>query len=130
VFYIDVAKVDRDVAHVAMPIHICFKCTFQMFHLYQVYVASVSSEYCKSRSGCCIYMHVASVCFKCFRCFIRMLQVFRQYVAYVCNDFQVFSRCFASFSNVRYKCFSFFEHMLQVLYLGAVKVDLVLHILQ
>ena len=35
VFYIDVAKVDwdvvkvdRDVAHVAMAIHVCFKCMF------------------------------------------------------------------------------------------------------
>ena len=28
VFYIDVAKVDRDVAHVPMAIHVCFKCMF------------------------------------------------------------------------------------------------------
>jgi predicted amino acid racemase len=41
VFYIDVAKVERNVrkldqnvAHVAMAIYICFKCMFQMFHLY------------------------------------------------------------------------------------------------
>ena len=39
--YIDVAKVDRDVAHVGMAIHVCFKCMFQMFHLVQTYVASV-----------------------------------------------------------------------------------------
>jgi hypothetical protein len=42
-FYIDVvkvglnvAKVDQDVAHVAMTIHVCFKCfrcIFQVFHL-------------------------------------------------------------------------------------------------
>jgi hypothetical protein len=37
----DVAKVDRNVAHVAMAMHVCFKCMFQMFHLYQTYVASV-----------------------------------------------------------------------------------------
>jgi hypothetical protein len=37
----DVAKVDRDVAHVAMAMHICFECMFQMFHLYQTYIASV-----------------------------------------------------------------------------------------
>ena len=48
VFYIVVAKVDRDVAkvdqgvaHVAMAIHICFKCMFQMFYLYQTYVAGI-----------------------------------------------------------------------------------------
>ena len=39
--YIDVAKVDRDVAHVVMAIHICFKCMFQKFYLFQTYVASV-----------------------------------------------------------------------------------------
>ena len=38
-FCIGVAKVERYVAHVAMAMHICFKCMFQMFHLYQTYVA-------------------------------------------------------------------------------------------
>ena len=28
VFYIDVAKEDRDAAYVAMTIHVCFKCMF------------------------------------------------------------------------------------------------------
>jgi hypothetical protein len=56
VFYIDVVKADRDVAHVAMVIHVCFKCRFQMFHLFQTYVESVSSGCCKNRFGCCIYM--------------------------------------------------------------------------
>ena len=37
----DVAKVDRGVAHVAMVIHVCFKCIFEMFHLYQTYAASI-----------------------------------------------------------------------------------------
>jgi hypothetical protein len=83
VFYIDVAQVDWDVAHVAMTIHVCFKCMFQMYHLFQTYVVSVLSECCKSISGCYIYMHVASVSFKCFKCFIRILQVFHLDVAYV-----------------------------------------------
>jgi hypothetical protein len=30
----DVIKVDRDVAHVAIAMHVCLKCTFQMFHMY------------------------------------------------------------------------------------------------
>ena len=58
VFYIvvakvdrDVAKVDRDVAYVAIAIHVCFKCTF---YLFQMHVASVLSRYCKSISKCCI----------------------------------------------------------------------------
>ena len=37
----NVVKVDRDVSHVAMAMHVCFKCMFQMFHVYQTYVASV-----------------------------------------------------------------------------------------
>jgi hypothetical protein len=40
-FYINIAKVDWNVAYVAMAIHICFKCTFLIFYLYQTYVASV-----------------------------------------------------------------------------------------
>jgi hypothetical protein len=55
VFFIDVVKIDRvvakvdhDVAYVAMAIHVCFKYT---------YVASVLSRCCKSRSGCCIYIY-------------------------------------------------------------------------
>ena len=32
--HIDVAKVDQDTAHVVMPIHVCFKCISQMFHLF------------------------------------------------------------------------------------------------
>ena len=34
VFYIDIAKVDRDVAYVAMVIHVCYKRLFQKFHLF------------------------------------------------------------------------------------------------
>ena len=33
VLYIDVVKVDRDVAHAVMAIHVYFKCIFQMFQL-------------------------------------------------------------------------------------------------
>jgi hypothetical protein len=43
VLYIDVAKVDRDVTHVVMAIHVCSKCMFQIFHLFQTNVASVLS---------------------------------------------------------------------------------------
>jgi hypothetical protein len=42
VFHMDVAKRDRDVAYVAMVVHVCCKRPFQMFHLpFQTYVASV-----------------------------------------------------------------------------------------
>jgi hypothetical protein len=73
--YIDIAKVDRNVAHVGIAIHVCFKCMFQTFHLVQTYDANVLS-------GCYIYMHVFSErTYTCmlqahissvFRCFIRM----------------------------------------------------------
>ena len=70
-FRMDVAKVDRDVAYVAMVVHVCCTCLFPMFHQFlQTYVASV---------------------------FIWMLHIFHIYVAmfylnvaYVCNGFQVF----------------------------------------
>jgi hypothetical protein len=42
-FRIGVAKVDQDVAHVAMAIHVCLRCMFQMFQLYQT---------------CCKYFHL------------------------------------------------------------------------
>ena len=34
VFYLAVAKVDLDVAYVAMAIHACFKSMFQVFHIF------------------------------------------------------------------------------------------------
>jgi hypothetical protein len=60
-FHTDVAKVDRDVAYVAIVIQVCCKHLSPMFHLFfQMYVASM---------------------------FISMLQVFYLDVAYVCNGF-------------------------------------------
>jgi hypothetical protein len=50
VFHLDIAKVDLDVAYVVMTIHACFKRMFQVFHLFQMYVANVSSGCFKSRS--------------------------------------------------------------------------------
>jgi hypothetical protein len=54
IFYNDVAKVDRDVAHVSMgdtrsvysKCFICFRRMLQVFYL----------DVAKLRSGCCIYM--------------------------------------------------------------------------
>jgi hypothetical protein len=40
-----VHKVDRDVAQVAITIHVRFKCVFQMFYVLHTYVASVSCGY-------------------------------------------------------------------------------------
>jgi hypothetical protein len=111
-FNIDVAKVDRNVAQVAMAIHVCSKCficfrrilqvfylgvakidldvayTSKRFRCFHTYVVSVSSRYC-------IYLHWLHTCF------------------------YVFSGVFVSVSNICCKCFSYFERMLQVFYLGS-----------
>jgi hypothetical protein len=41
VFHTDVAKVDWDVAHVAMIVHVCCKLMFSMFYFFLTYVASM-----------------------------------------------------------------------------------------
>jgi hypothetical protein len=51
IFNLDVAKVDLDVAYVAMTVHACFKRMFQVFHLFQTSVANVSSRCFKTRFG-------------------------------------------------------------------------------
>jgi hypothetical protein len=85
VFHIDIAKVDRDVAYIAMAVHICCKLLFPIFDLFfQTYVAIV---------------------------FIWMLHMFHTYVVsiylyvrYVLQWFQVqvlhLSGCFKSRSRI------------------------------
>jgi hypothetical protein len=65
VFHVVVAKVDRDVAYVAMVVHVCCKLLSPMFHLFCLDVC------CK-----CVY-------FGCCICFTYMLQVFYLDIAYV-----------------------------------------------
>jgi hypothetical protein len=76
-FYIDVAKVDWDVAYVAIVVHVCCKGLLPMFHL--------------CLSGCCI-------------CFTHMLHVFYLDVAYVCKGFEVFLGVFFKVSEACCKC--------------------------
>jgi hypothetical protein len=38
VLYMDVAKVDRDVAHIASVSDECYKRLFKIFHLFQMYI--------------------------------------------------------------------------------------------
>ena len=97
--YIDVAKVDRYVAHVVMAIHVRFKCMFQIFHLFQTNIASVLS-------GCCIYMHVASICFKCFQLFYTYVYKYFIWMLHMfAMVFKCFSGVFVSVSNAYFKCF-------------------------
>jgi hypothetical protein len=62
VFYLDVAKVDLDVTHVAMAIYVRCNCMFQMFYLF--------------------FRHMLQVLFRCYICLTYMLQEFYLNVAY------------------------------------------------
>jgi hypothetical protein len=86
-FHVNVAKVDRDVAYVAIVVHICYKLMFPVFIFF-------SNVCCK-----CVY-------FECCICFMLMLQVFYLDV-YICflQWFQVFLGVFASVSDACFKCF-------------------------
>jgi hypothetical protein len=88
VLYIDVAKVDRDVAHVVMPIYVCFKCMFQMFHLLLMNVASVFVSMLHIHAYCNhMFQALSDVSYVCF-------QMFHLDVVYICNGFQMFFSCF------------------------------------
>jgi hypothetical protein len=63
--YADVAKVDWDVAHIIIVVHVCCKLLFSMFHL------SFLDVCCK-----CVYLNVAYVSHICCKCFIWMLRMF------------------------------------------------------
>jgi hypothetical protein len=69
-FYMFVAKIDRDVGHVAVVVHVCCKCLFQIFHLLFLDVC------CK-----CLYLDVAYVSHICCKSMFEMFQPFRSYVA-------------------------------------------------
>jgi hypothetical protein len=118
------------VAYVAMAIHVCCKCMFHMFKLFQTYVASVLSR-------CCIRMlqvfyldvayfalaipYVASVS-NVFRCLKCMLQMFYLDVAYIALTLYICCKCMCSnvsgVSNVCYKIF----------YLDVAYITVVIHI--
>ena len=66
-FHVDVAKVDRDIAYVAMVVHVCYKLLFLLFQLFfHTYVAGVFNR----------ISHI---------CFTHILQV--SYVVYVLHGF-------------------------------------------
>jgi uncharacterized membrane protein len=97
-FHTDVAKVDRDVAYVAMVVQVCCKHLSPMFHLFfQMYVASA---------------------------FILMFKVFYLDIVYVCNSFSII---FASILDACFKYFMCLFFMLQVLHLDISKVVRLLH---
>jgi hypothetical protein len=93
-----------------------------MCHAFQMYVAYVSSRFCKSKSGVAsvawLYTCVASVCIKCFSCFRCMLQVFHLDVAYVAVAIHVcwnrVFQMFQLFSSGCCICCSGYTRILQV----------------
>jgi hypothetical protein len=102
VFQMDVAKVNRDVAYVAMVVHVCCKGLSLMFHL------CFLDTCCK-----CVYLDVAYVSHIRCNCCAG------------CNGFQFFFKCFRSvFPSVS----SAFRRMLQLLYLDVSEADRVLHL--
>jgi hypothetical protein len=71
VFHMDIAKIDHDVAHVAMVVHVCCKRLFQIFHLFfQTYAASVLIWMLHMFHTYMLQEYVRNV----FNCFILMLQ--------------------------------------------------------
>jgi hypothetical protein len=77
-----------------------FLVVFQVFQMFHTYVVSVLSEYCKTRSGCCMHFAMAFKCFQVFyNCFKCMLQVFQPLWTYVPS---VSSWCCKSRSGVAY----------------------------
>jgi hypothetical protein len=90
VFCLDVAKVDRDVACVAMVVHVCCKRMLTMFHMF------FSDLCCK-----CVYL---------------MLHMFHTYVASVLSGCYVYLQWFSSVSGVFCKCFG---RMSQVFHLSS-----------
>ena len=91
VFYLDVVKVDRDVAYFVMAINICCKCTFQMFYLFfQTYVASVIWILYMFDTMLIWMLHIFAIASHVFsgvfcNCFIRMFQVFQLFRTYVAS---------------------------------------------
>ena len=109
-FYTDVAKVDRDIAYVAMVVHVCCKLLFPMFHLF--------------------FQSTLQVCLLvCCICFTHMLQVFYLDVAYVLQWFLSVFHMFLQVFQMHVSCVSSaIRRILQVLHPDVLKVDRVLHL--
>jgi hypothetical protein len=73
-FIFDVAKVDRDVAHVAMAIHVCCACCSGYTNMLHVCVPNISAVF---RSLLQVYV---SKCVSCFKCMLHVFYVNVQYI--------------------------------------------------
>jgi hypothetical protein len=117
VFYIDVVKGDRDVAHVAMVFSSvcpeCFICFRRMLQLFHLDIAKVDLDVAYT---CMLQAYVVFS-----GGFIHTLQVFYLDVAYV---FQWLQTCFPGVSNICCKRFNYFGCVLRVFHLDVAKVNL------
>ena len=64
-FHADIAKVDQDVAYVAMVVHVYYKLMFPTFYLFL-------PDVCYK----CVYLDIVYVSHICCKCFIWMLCMF------------------------------------------------------
>ena len=90
VLYIDVAKVDKDVALLQLLYtcisSVCSKCFICSRRMLQMFYLDIVKVHLDIAYTCMLQAYVFSV----FRCFICMFQVFHLDVAYVFNGFQMF----------------------------------------
>ena len=101
VFHLDVLKVDQNVAHVAMAIHVYFECMFQMFLCFF------------RRSLQVFHLDVLYVSLVCYNYFIWMLYVFVIIFKSSHKLLQVFQTLVASVLAVSYECCKCFIWMFQ-----------------
>jgi hypothetical protein len=96
VFHMDVAKVDRDVAYVAMVVDVCCKLLLLMFHLFSRHMLQMCLF------GCCIYLtrmlqvfylDVVYVLQWLFMCFWVFLHVFKTHVSNISSSSDVCCKC-------------------------------------
>jgi hypothetical protein len=106
------------IAYIAMSIHVCCKCMFQMFQLFSnvsavyldvAYVALAMNVCCK-----CMSSNVSAVSNVCCKYFIWMLHMLLWPYTYIVS--------------VCFKCFNYFKCMLQVFYLDVTYVAVVIHL--
>jgi hypothetical protein len=113
VFQMDIAKVDRDVAYVAMIVHICCKGLLPLFRLCfpDACCKCVCRDFayfshirCIFLFGCCVYLQCFSSVFRCFffKCFRNLFQVFHLPSDVRCNCF--FFKCLLTFSCIVSVC--------------------------
>jgi len=94
-FHLDIAKVDRNVAHIAMAIHVCSE--YFICFSRRIFVSVLSGCYI------CFYKCFRHICSKCFSCFCT-------YVASVSSEcFKNRSGVAASVSYAYLKCFIYFQ---------------------